>query len=151
MYAAKERNKSKYRYYSFSIGNKETVKLNQEMELREAIDNKRFVLHYQPQFSTRDQKMTGAEALIRLVTPDGNLRPPGEFIGVAEETGLIIDIGKWIIDEACRQAKVWHDKGFDLSVAINISARQFQSEELIPLIKNTLSKYMLPLAFLKLK
>ncbi|MEC1620995.1 bifunctional diguanylate cyclase/phosphodiesterase [Bacillus mojavensis] len=144
MYAAKERNKSKYRYYSFSIGNKETVKLNQEMELREAIDNKRFVLHYQPQFSSKDQKMTGAEALIRLVTPDGNLRAPGEFIGVAEETGLIIDIGKWIIDEACRQAKVWHDKGFDLSVAINISARQFQSEELIPLIKNTLFKYRLP-------
>lgn len=88
--------------------------------------------------------MTGAEALIRLVTPDGQLRPPGEFIGVAEETGLIIDIGKWIIDEACKQARIWHDKGYDLSVAINISARQFQSEDLIPLIKDTLNKYRLP-------
>ncbi|MGY0654281.1 EAL domain-containing protein [Bacillus subtilis] len=144
MYAAKERNKSKYRYYSFSIGNKETVKLNQEMVLREAIENDRFVLHYQPQFSVKKQKMTGAEALIRLVTPDGQLRPPGEFIGVAEETGLIIDIGKWIIDEACKQARIWHDKGYDLSVAINISARQFQSKDLIPLIKDTLNKYQLP-------
>ncbi len=115
MYAAKERNKSKYRYYSFSIGNKESVKLNQEMVLREAIENDRFVLHYQPQFSVKKQKMTGAEALIRLVTPDGQLRPPGEFIGVAEETGLIIDIGKWIIDEACKQARIWHNKGYDSS------------------------------------
>ncbi|TYS08305.1 EAL domain-containing protein [Bacillus subtilis] len=144
MYAAKERNKSKYRFYSFAIGNKETVKLNQEMELRDAIENDRFVLYYQPQFSAKNQKMTGAEALIRLVTPDGQLRPPGEFISVAEETGLIIDIGKWIIDEACKQARAWYDKGFDLSVAINISARQFQSEELIPLIKEALVKYQLP-------
>ncbi len=59
--------------------------------------------------------MTGAEALIRLVTPDGQLRPPGEFIGVAEETALIIDIGKWIIDEACKQARIWHNKGYDSS------------------------------------
>lgn len=93
MYAAKERNKSKYRYYSFSIGNKESVKLNQEMVLREAIENDRFVLHYQPQFSVKKQKMTGAEAL----------------------TGLIIDIGKWIIDEACKQARIWHNKGYDSS------------------------------------
>lgn len=100
------------------------------MVLREAIENNRFVLHYQPQFSTKT-KNDGCRSTNTPCHPDG-LCPPGEFIGVAEETGLIIDIGKWIIDEACKQARAWYDKGFDLSVAINISARQFQSEDLIP-------------------
>ncbi|KXZ20484.1 hypothetical protein AXI59_14815 [Bacillus nakamurai] len=144
MYACKDRNKSKYKYYSVQIGDMEARKLQLEIELREAIEKKRFVLYYQPQYSSRDQKITGAEALLRIAGADGQLQNPGDFIQVAEETGLIIDIGKWIITEACRQAKEWHEKGYDLPVAINISAKQFQSEELVPFIEKTLAAYRLP-------
>ncbi|MEW4023402.1 EAL domain-containing protein [Bacillus sp. YAF8] len=144
MYACKDRNKSKYKYYSAQIGEKEAKKLRLEMELREAIEKKRFVLHYQPQYSSSDQLITGAEALLRVAGADGKLKNPGDFIQAAEETGLIIDLGKWIITEACRQAKEWHEKGYHLPVAINISAKQFQSEELVPFIQKTLSHYKLP-------
>ncbi|MBW8278388.1 EAL domain-containing protein [Bacillus amyloliquefaciens] len=149
MYASKDRNKSKYKYYSAQIGEKEAKKLRIEMELREAIEKKRFVLHYQPQYSSADQLITGVEALLRVAGADGKLQNPGDFIQAAEETGLIIDLGKWIITEACRQAKEWHEKGYHLPVAINISAKQFQSEELVPFIQKTLTHYKLPPALLE--
>lgn len=113
-------------------------RLNRELELRDAIQREQFVLHYQPQVSAKTRKMTGVEALLRMKAPDGSLKSPEAFIELAEESGLIIDIGRWVIDTAGKQAKMWYDDGLKIPVAVNLSAKQFNSEDLIDLIKLTL-------------
>ena len=125
-------------------GSGEALRL--ENELRTALQQSQFELHYQPQIDLRSGRLTGAEALLRWSRPDfggGNeSRPisPAEFIPVAEETGLIIPIGKWVLEEACRQARRWQDAGYPhLTMSVNVSAVQFRQPDLIEQVREVLS------------
>ena len=96
---------SRYEFFTESMERLSEDRLNRELELRDAIQREQFVLHYQPQVSAKTRKMTGVEALLRMKAPDGSLKSPEAFIELAEESGLIIDIGRWVIDTAGKQAK----------------------------------------------
>lgn len=114
--------------------------LDVESALRRALDRDEFVLHYQPQASLDDGRIVGMEALIRWRRDGGAFVSPMEFIPIAEETGLILPIGEWVLRSACIQARAWHHAGHsDLVVAVNISARQFQHPEFVALVTRTLA------------
>ncbi len=105
-----------------------------ERELRQALERSEFVLHYQPQLELASGRLVGAEALVRWNHPERGLVPPGEFIPAAEANGLIRPLGAWVLREACRQATVWRERGWDLSVAVNLSPAQLRHRQLLPLI-----------------
>jgi EAL domain-containing protein (putative c-di-GMP-specific phosphodiesterase class I) len=110
-------------------------RLKLEMGLRHAVEREEMVLFYQPQTSSRTGEIVGVEALVRWRHPEMGIVPPTNFIPLAEETGLIIPIGKWILEQACRQGKIWADRGHDLRMSVNISARQFEQNDLGAMIE----------------
>src|ERR1017187_6088186 len=98
-------------------------------DLRGALTRQEFMLHYQPKINLQTDKITGAEALIRWPHPDRGLVPPSQFIPIAEESGLILPIGQWVLREACRQTQDWIDAGLHaIPVAVNVSSLEFRSE-----------------------
>ncbi len=105
-------------------------------ELRRAIEQEQLVLHYQPKVDTRSRRVTGAEALVRWRHPKRGMVPPLEFIGLAEQTGLIKPLTYWVLGETVRQCKRWRDQGFDMRVAINLSARNLRDSHLLSVIKH---------------
>jgi EAL domain-containing protein (putative c-di-GMP-specific phosphodiesterase class I) len=120
--------------------------------LQRAIDKQEFVLHYQPQIDLGSGRVTGAEALIRWQHPDLGLIPPGRFIAIAEDSGLIVEIGSWVIRECCRQARRWQEAGFqDLTVAANVSALQFRRGSLEDVVRDALEEAGLEPRFLELE
>lgn len=113
-------------------------------DLRLARKRQQFVLHYQPKFVAPSGPITGVEALLRWNHPTRGLIPPDTFIPIAERTGLIVQIGEWVIDEACRQVSQWRRAGRPtLTMAVNISALQFSNTRLVPAVKNALERYQL--------
>ena len=106
------------------------AKLQMVTRLRKAVENQRWVLHYQPVIELPTTRMTGVEALVRWVEPDGTMVPPGEFIPLAEELGLIESIGDWVVNELVYQAGVWRDLGVELDIGFNLSPRQFWQPDL---------------------
>jgi EAL domain-containing protein (putative c-di-GMP-specific phosphodiesterase class I) len=111
-------------------------------DLRSAIERKQLVLHYQPQFAAPDGPITGVEALVRWMHPTRGLVGPDEFIPLAEKTGLIVPIGEWVLDEACRQIREWLDTGArDWNVAVNLSPVQFSHPQLTALVRETLARH----------
>ncbi|HEY8940377.1 MAG TPA: EAL domain-containing protein [Cellvibrio sp.] len=126
MYLAKEKGRNNYQFYTPILNARTLDRLKLEYDLRSALDQQQFELHYQPQIDVRTQRVYGAEALVRWRHPERGLVPPNHFIPIAEEIGLIIPLGAWVIAEAARQVKRWHAAGFgDLVVSVNISALQF--------------------------
>ena len=126
MYQAKELGKNTYQFYSADMGAHAVERLTLETSLRHALERDEFVLHYQPQVALADGRIVGVEALLRWQHPQLGLLAPVQFIGLAEETGLIVPIGQWVARAACRQAKAWREAGLPaLRLAINVSARQF--------------------------
>ena len=119
-----------HQFYTSGIHEQAIKRLELENDMRGAIDRGEFVLHYQPKVNIRLGTITGMEALIRWQHPRLGLVPPLDFIPLAEETGLIVPMGEWILRTACQQAKAWGDAGFDLIVAVNLSPRQFQHHDL---------------------
>ena len=112
-----------------------------ENDMRLALVREEFVLYYQPQVSIPDRRIVGAEALVRWRHPARGLVPPGEFVPVAESSGLIVEMGEWVLRESCARNKAWQDAGLPpIRVAVNISARQFQSENLIPAVELALEE-----------
>ncbi|MFP3339040.1 EAL domain-containing protein, partial [Micrococcus sp. SIMBA_131] len=109
----------------------------EESSLRTALVNQDFILHYQPQVKCEDGALSGVEALVRWQVNEGELRYPGDFISLAEETGLIVELGSQVLAMACEQAKKWSDQGHFLRVSVNLSPKQFQSDELITTVKET--------------
>ena len=107
-----------------------SAKLQFVTRLRKAVENRRWTLHYQPVIDLSDGSMTGVEALIRWIEPDGTMIPPGDFIPLAEELGLIEAIGDWVVDEVVYQACAWRDLGIDLEIGFNLSPRQFWQPDL---------------------
>jgi EAL domain-containing protein (putative c-di-GMP-specific phosphodiesterase class I) len=115
-----------YLFYHREMDQRAKEQMRLETELRAALANGELELHYQPKVSLRSGRIVGAEALLRWRHPQRGMIPPGVFIALAEETGLILDIGSWVLDEACRQVRAWRDAGFDMPpIAVNLSARQF--------------------------
>ncbi|TDG15021.1 EAL domain-containing protein [Seongchinamella unica] len=126
MYRAKSTGKSSHLFYDVSMEDEGLDRLTLENDLRKAMDNNELVLFYQPQVDTHSGKVVGAEALLRWQHPEQGLIPPFRFIPLAEEMGLIGEMGDWVIREACRQVKAFEDRGIHLpKVAVNVSALQF--------------------------
>ena len=153
MYHAKEQGKNRYQYFNNEIQQRAMLRLSIETDLRKALENDdELVLFYQPKISLKTGAVIGAEALIRWNHPEKGLIPPFDFIEIAEECGLIVPLGEWVIQEACRQASQWCDLGLStLTVSVNISARQFKSENFEPHIKSVLAKTKLPQSNLELE
>lgn len=125
MYVSKNEGRNTLRFYDKDMNDKARARATVESELRDAIRDGNFILHYQPQVSMLTGRIVGAEALIRWQHPTRGIIPPSSFIRVAEETNLITPIGNWVLLEAVRQAKRWNSMGLELRVAVNLSARQF--------------------------
>lgn len=153
MYHAKQRGKNNFQFYEEFLNANAEHRLQMELKIKEAIHNNEFQLFYQPQFDVRTGVITGVEALLRWFDEDGNVILPSEFIPIAEETSLIIDLGKWVIHQACHEFKALMEKGFPaIKVAVNISANQFhQSKVLVESIENALESSQLPSHLLQLE
>jgi diguanylate cyclase (GGDEF)-like protein/PAS domain S-box-containing protein len=107
------------------------VRLSMSTRLRRAVEQEQWMLHYQPLIDLRNAEMTGVEALIRWPEPNGGLVPPGDFIPLAEEMGLIEAIGAWVIDEVCRQGREWREQGLDIDISFNLSPRQLWQDDIV--------------------
>ncbi|VVP18714.1 bifunctional diguanylate cyclase/phosphodiesterase [Pseudomonas fluorescens] len=152
MYHAKERGKNNFQFYQADMNASALERLELESDLRHALEQNEFVLYYQPQFSGDGKRLTGAEALLRWRHPRRGLVPPGDFIPVLEELGLVVDVGDWVISEACRQLRTWHQAKVRVpKVSVNISARQFSDGQLGTRIATILKETGLPPACLELE
>lgn len=131
LHRVKENGKNDFLLYSSDMDNVALQKLTIQHEMRRAILNNEFVLYYQPQYDLASGQIVGTEALIRWIHPERGLVPPGEFIPAAEESGIIVPLGDWIIEEACRQNKTWQNMGLPcIPVSVNLSFRQFSQRNL---------------------
>jgi diguanylate cyclase (GGDEF)-like protein/PAS domain S-box-containing protein len=130
MYRAKAEGKSGFQIYSQAMSIKATERLKMEHKLSKALDNEEFVVHYQPELDLKTEKIVGMETLVRLNDPSSDmLIPPGDFIPVAEETGIIIPLSEWVLRTACEQNKAWYDAGYSqMTVAVNISPKVFRQK-----------------------
>lgn len=144
MYVTKSRTHNSFTFHSKAIHKTESARFDLERKIKRAIDDDQFVLYYQPQMSTKDEQLVGVEALIRWEHPEEGLIFPGEFIPVAEESGLIIDLSEWVIEEAIKQSITWEDRGFSaIRIGVNLSPQHFHSSNLLPYVKYMLSNYNL--------
>lgn len=141
MYVAKERGRNTYCYFDNSINQKMLDKLELQSELRKAIEEDQFVVYYQAQMDLAKGKVVGFEALARWKHPTKGIVAPAYFIPLAEENGMIVEIGKKILKEACLQLKLWDQMGYhDLSMAVNFSARQFKDKNFLDMVYDIISE-----------
>lgn len=152
MYRVKEQGKNNFQFYTPDMNEMVSKKMQLEIGLRNALKRGEFKVHYQPQVDIISGKLIGIEALIRWQHPEWGNIPPADFIPLAEETGLIIPIGEWILYEACLQNKSWQNEGFPpLQMAVNISSRQFQQSNLVEMVSNILKETKLDPRYLELE
>lgn len=152
MYKAKEIDQNYYQFYSRSINASSLNHLTMEHLLHRALNNNEIILHYQPIIDIKKKTIIGAEALVRWDNPELGLVSPVEFIPIAEETGLIISIGEYIMLTACKNAKEWHDLGFnDCHISINLSAKQFEHHNLVPKLEHIIAKSGFPSNFVHIE
>jgi diguanylate cyclase (GGDEF)-like protein len=150
LYEAKAVGKNYYTLFQSSMQTTAQGRLTLEMDLAEALEQGQLFLLYQPTFDLQSERVIGVEALIRWCHPTRGVIPPIEFIPVAEESGLIVPIGRWVLQEACRQAKTWHTNGHCIDMSVNVSGRQLDDDQLIedvrrPLMENGLDPATLTL------
>ncbi|MDH4052201.1 MAG: EAL domain-containing protein, partial [Rubrivivax sp.] len=139
MYRAKLGGRGNYSFYSAEMSAEVAARVSLESDLRRALDRAEFVLHYQPKVRLANGEVTGVEALLRWHCPGRGLVPPDRFIGVLEESGLILPVGAWVIRSACAELAAWDREGLPpLNMAVNLSARQFRQPYLARLILDTL-------------
>lgn len=152
MYHAKSVGRNNFQFFTASMNFAVQERITIEKDLRRALEKQEFMLYYQPQVNCLSGAVTGMEALIRWQHPERGLMFPDAFIRIAEETGLIVPIGEWVLREACRQAKVWHDLGqTNLRMGVNLSARQFQQTDLLQQISSALQDSGMNKAMLELE
>jgi len=141
MHFAKDQGRNQYSFYAPELNQATLKRLQLEQELRRAIDNGELRLFYQPKLSVDGRSLLGAEALIRWQHPERGLVMPGEFIGLAEETGLIDDMSLWVIRAACLQIRAWRNRGLDpIRIAINLSSGHFRDDDVADIIVRTLDE-----------
>jgi diguanylate cyclase (GGDEF)-like protein len=140
MYRAKWDGKNRYVVFESGMQDAVQTRMELEMDLRVALENKEFSLVYQPTFDLSDMSPTGVEALIRWNSPTRGTVQPDDFIPLLEETGLITQIGKWVLEEACGQGAAWRAAGHRIGMAVNVSARQLDTDQLIGDIESALSE-----------
>ncbi|WP_178381563.1 putative bifunctional diguanylate cyclase/phosphodiesterase [[Phormidium ambiguum] IAM M-71] len=152
LYNVKRNGRNNYIFYSPTINAEDSELLILENRLHHAWDRGEILLYYQPRVNITTGKITGIEALVRWKSPELGFVPPVKFIPIAEETGLIVPLGEWILYKACTEMKAWIDRGLsDIRVAVNLSARQFQQSDLVPLVTQTLRRTGLDAKFLELE
>ena len=152
MYRAKALGRNGFHFFTAEINAALSERLSLERDLRRAIQAREFHLHYQPKVALGSGALTGAEALVRWAHPELGLLSPARFIPLAEETGLILPLGEWILRQACLQARAWLDAGLELKlISVNISARQFEQQDLVRRVADVLGATGLPPACLELE
>jgi EAL domain-containing protein (putative c-di-GMP-specific phosphodiesterase class I) len=140
MYLAKEDGKNDFRFFAKEVKMQSIERLMLETALRRALEHHQFALHYQPKVDLATGQITGVEALLRWTHPELGVLPPAQFIPLAEETGLIVPIGRWVMREACAQNMAWQRRGLrPISMAVNLSPRQFVDENLLQDIDEALA------------
>ncbi len=139
MYRAKELGRNGYQFFTTELNERLTEKLALQRSLSQALQRQEFALHYQPRVDLRSGRIVGAEALLRWNLPGQGLLMPDRFIPIAEETGLILPIGRWVLEQACHQNLAWQRQGLPpLSISVNVSAAQFQQEDFVRIVSATL-------------
>jgi diguanylate cyclase (GGDEF)-like protein/PAS domain S-box-containing protein len=152
MYEVKKKGKNGFELFSSHLDDDLLLKVEMEGDLRKAIEREEFVLYYQPQIRPSDNCMVGVEALVRWNHPTKGMLSPGLFIPLAEETGLIYDLGTWVLREACGQMREWHDAGGPLiPVSVNLSSQQFHQSNLVDYIRQILEETGLEPQYLELE
>jgi diguanylate cyclase (GGDEF)-like protein len=152
MYRAKEHGRSNFQFYTSEMNERVNDRLALEHALRRALERQEFTLHYQQKVELRSGQIIGAEALVRWLHPDWGLVRPARFIPIAEETGLIVQLGEWVIHEACRQTRAWLQAGVEPGiVSVNLSARQFRAEGLVRAVSRILQETGLDPASLEME
>lgn len=150
--AAKEAGRNTFRFFTGQQGGQAAEQLLIRNGLHNALLRNEFILHYQPQLDLTTGRIVGAEALVRWLHPEQGMVPPGKFIPVAEESGLIVPIGEWVLHEACRQLAQWREEGLgDLVVAVNLSGVEFKRGNLVESVTHTLARTGLPATCLELE
>jgi diguanylate cyclase (GGDEF)-like protein/PAS domain S-box-containing protein len=151
MYKAKDRGRNGFQSYTSDMGTKALARMTLIHALRQALDKDEFELYYQPQIEFRSGRVNSMEALIRWHHPQLGFVPPSSFIELAEETGLIVPIGAWVMKTACMQASAWHLAGHRLSIAVNVSGQQFQQRNMLQLVRESLAMAGLEARYLELE
>ena len=144
MYRAKWDGKNRFAVFESEMQDALRNRMVMEMDLRLALENDEFALVYQPTFDLRSMRTTGVEALLRWHSPIRGVVQPDDFIPLLEETGLIVEVGRWVLNTACRQCATWHGDGHTIDVAVNVSARQLDTDGLIDDVMSALSESGLP-------
>lgn len=151
MYRAKEQGRGNMALYTEAMNVSAFERLVLEASLRKAMEAGELRLHYQPLVELRTGNIIGVEALVRWQHPELGLVPPSKFIPIAEETGLIVPLGEWVLKTACAQAAVWHGQGLRLQIGVNLSARQFEQPGLVDMVEETLRETGLSARWLNLE
>jgi diguanylate cyclase (GGDEF)-like protein len=152
MYHAKSKGRNNYQYYSPAMNFSALEVLTMERKLHKAIENDELQLFYQPKKSLVKDKITGMEALLRWKPAEGEMVLPSQFISIAEETGLIVELGKWALGRACAQAKQWQEGGYEpIVMSVNLSSRQFDQKDLVDVVSNALIDSGLEARFFELE
>ena len=152
MHRAKQEGRNNYQLYVPAIGDRAQERLILETNLHKALEREEFCLHYQPQVELKTDKIVGMESLIRWQHPELGLVPPNQFIPLAEETGLICEIGEWVLREACSQNRAWQQAGLPpISIAVNLSVRQLRQKDLLTAIARILQETNLDPRYLELE
>jgi diguanylate cyclase (GGDEF)-like protein/PAS domain S-box-containing protein len=152
MYHAKENGRNNFQFFKVEMNAKAVERQSLEGSLRRALERKEFLLHYQPKVNLETGEITGVEALIRWRQPDRGLVPPSQFVPIAEDCGLIIQIGRWVLREACRQARAWQRAGLPLvPITVNVSAVEFRDKGFVDSVRTTLAETGLEARYLGLE
>jgi diguanylate cyclase (GGDEF)-like protein len=152
MYRAKEQGRDNYQLYTAAMNARIAERFAVENDLRRALDRNEFVVYYQPQVDLSSQQIVGVEALVRWEHPTRGLMLPADFIPVAEESGLIVPLGEWVLRTACAQAKAWQEAGLPpIRLAVNLSGRQFQQRNLSEMVERALNETSLEPRYLQLE
>jgi diguanylate cyclase (GGDEF)-like protein len=152
MYSAKQRGRGGHAFYRGEMNQRAMQRLDLEAALRKGFRDGEFTLHYQPRLDTASRRVVAVEALLRWNSPSRGLVPPGEFIGVLEDTGMMIIVGEWVLRSACSQARRWQQERREaLRVSVNVSSLQFQSANFVAMVERVLTDTGVPPALVELE